>query len=89
MTVHVHIAPEARGKRAVLRIAIPAWGRAARDEAAELEPELPNRDDFKRLLDGALGPDDMTLMQMTRNERRQRAVTRRLRNALYGVAAEA
>ena len=66
-----------------LRIAIPAW-RVGKSRAIEAdEPAAPGFADFKELLDTALQPSDLTELRLTRAERRQLAMARRLRRVLY------
>ncbi|MDU8944859.1 hypothetical protein [Ovoidimarina sediminis] len=66
-----------------LRIAIPAWRIGARRTAEVEGPVAPGIADFKELLDTALDPTDLTELRLTRSERRQLALARRLRRALY------
>ncbi|MEM9343612.1 MAG: hypothetical protein AAGA87_11260 [Pseudomonadota bacterium] len=68
--------------RARVRIAVPAWNFTQRIPVAEAK-RSPGVDDFKRLLEAALQPKDLTPLRLTRNERRQLDVAHRLRVALY------
>lgn len=83
MTVHSEIAPSGRGTRAVLRIAIPSFGQERRIAEPRPSPMPPTREEFKRLLDGALQPADLLQLRLTRSERRQLSIARRVRSALY------
>ena len=73
--------------KAVLRIAVPAWAPSFGKSATTTttEKRAPTREEFKRLLDAALNPSDRMLRRMTRRERQQIAITRKLRSALYGT----
>ena len=82
------IAPAERDARAVFRIAIPAWGYDRRRQAQEPEPVRTSREEIQRLLDGAMGPGDLQPLRFTKSERRQLAISRRVRRALYGVPLE-
>ena len=89
MTAHMPIAPDGRGSRAVLRIALPAWGYGRKAPTPNLEPKRTSREEFQRLLDGALGPHDLGPLKFTKAERRQLAISRRVRKALYELPFEA
>lgn len=84
MTAHFPIAPSGRGSFAGLRIAVPTWGAMAPTDVQSQHPPRPTREEFKSLLDGALSSDDLLHQPLSRSERRQLAVSRRLRKALYG-----
>ena len=73
--------------QARVRIAVPAWNFTQQIPAAEAK-RPPGVDDFKRLLDAALRPKDLTPLRLTKDERRQLDVARRLRVALYAPGAE-
>ncbi len=68
--------------RPVLRIAVPSW-RPRSLVATGSERSLPRREDFKRLLDSALDNSERIHCKMTRAERKQLAVSRKIREALY------
>jgi len=68
--------------QARVRIAVPAWNFTQRIPVSEVK-RSPGVDDFKRLLDAALQPKDLTPLRLTRDERRQLDISRRLRVALY------
>lgn len=75
-------APVPGQSRALLRIAIPSL-RHRHQHAVSPEPARPSRDEFQRLLDGALERAQVIQFHLTKTERRQLAAQRRLRNALY------
>lgn len=84
MTIQTPITPGGREQRPVLRIAIPSW-RAVRTTQEPLpEPKRPSREEFKRLLDTALDQRGFTQLRLSKAERRQRAIMRQVREALYG-----
>lgn len=73
-----------------LRIAIPAWGRGtAPTEQVHRMPEPVRVEEIQSLLKAALNPREITPLRLTRNERRQMQMSRRLRRALYEVAESA
>lgn len=80
MTLHIKL----EQWQARVRIAVPAWNFTQQVPVAEAE-RTPGVEDFKRLLEAALTPSDLAPLRLTRNERRQMDVARRLRIALYDV----
>lgn len=69
--------------RAMLRIAVPVWGRPKSD----IEPvnvEEPTREDFEHFLKSTLKAEELRKTCLKPDERRQLAITRRIRDALYG-----
>lgn len=76
--------PDAADGRAVLRIAIPSWRRGRQQDVRLIEPAIPRREDYQQLLDSAVKPVDTTILRLTKAERRQLSVSRRVRDALYG-----
>jgi hypothetical protein len=72
--------------QAVLRIAVPAFiPRFHRSKTAPVaDNATARREEFKRLLDAALNAKDDLLPRYSKLERRQIAMTRKLRAALYG-----
>lgn len=73
-----------------LRIAIPTWGRTADDdERVHRMPEPVRIEEIRSLLDASLNPREITPLRLTRGERRQLQMSRRLRRALYGVSEPA
>ena len=80
--------PSARESRPVLRIAVPSWRPGPRQDRPAVE-ETPRREDYQHLLDNAVRPVDVTILRLTKAERRQLSVSRRVRDALYGSAVTA
>ena len=71
--------------RPVLRIAVPTWASAFQRNSTETkEVRAPTREEFKRILDAALHPNERIYNRLSRAERKQVAVTQKLRVALYG-----
>ncbi len=71
--------------RPVLRIAVPTWAFAFhRSSTAKTEVRAPTREEFKRILDAALHPNERIYGRMTRGERKQITATQKVRLALYG-----
>ena len=85
MSIELPIAPCVRESRAVLRIAIPSWRRGRHAEVPVVD-DTPCREDYQQLLNGALEPADVGVLRLTKAERRQLSISRRVRDALYGSA---
>ena len=77
------IREDGKGSRSVFRIAVPVWGmsqpKAPTPQAAE-----PTREDFEQLLKSALSAEELRKTGLGADERRQLAIARRIRDALYG-----
>ena len=87
MSIELPIAQSARERRAMLRIAIPSWRAAPKSAPFCVEDAAPSREDYQHLLDGAIEPADVTILRLTKGERRQLSISRRVRDALYGSAS--
>jgi hypothetical protein len=69
--------------RAVLRIAVPVWGRVTR--TAEVPaPAEPTREEFETLLKTTLRAEELRKTGLDNDARRQLAISRKIRSALYG-----
>ncbi len=67
----------------MLRIAVPVWGRAPRKPEPVVNEE-PTREEFETLLKTTLRAEELRKTGLDSDERRQLAISRKIRSALYG-----
>lgn len=77
------IREDGRKTRAMLRIAVPVWGRVTRTPEPAT-PEDQTREEFETLLKTTLRAEELRRTGLDSDERRQLAITRKIRSALYG-----